>query len=183
VDPLESLRPVSDAAEVRALIATVRNVHVSEAVQQYAVDLVTATRNAPDLRLGASPRATLHLIRTARAVSALAGREYVLPDDLQSLAVPVLASSAAYAVAEAFGWPEGLERHWREATGFYAIIAVATLAGTMLSFTCSWRLVESKPAIADSPIDSLARIILSMRWRLKVGRSISRSARSHWWTI
>jgi MoxR-like ATPase len=91
VDPLESLRPVSDAAEVRALIATVRNVHVSEAVQQYAVDLVTATRNAPDLRLGASPRATLHLIRTARAVSALAGREYVLPDDLQSLAVPVLA--------------------------------------------------------------------------------------------
>jgi MoxR-like ATPase len=91
VDPLESLRPVSDAAEMRALIATVRNVHVSEAVQQYAVDLVTATRNAPDLRLGASPRATLHLIRTARAVSALTGREYVLPDDLQSLAVPVLA--------------------------------------------------------------------------------------------
>jgi Mn2+/Fe2+ NRAMP family transporter len=51
------------------------------------------------------------------------------------LAVPVLASSAAYAVAEAFGWPEGLERHWREATGFYAIIVVATLAGTVLSFT------------------------------------------------
>ncbi|MFL6662710.1 MAG: Nramp family divalent metal transporter [Rhizobacter sp.] len=50
------------------------------------------------------------------------------------LAVPVLASSAAYAVAEAFGWPEGLERHWREATGFYAIIVVATLAGTLLSF-------------------------------------------------
>src|SRR5256885_1062213 len=49
VDPLESLRPVSDAAEMRGLIATVRNVHVSEAVQQYAVDLVTATRNAPDL--------------------------------------------------------------------------------------------------------------------------------------
>jgi MoxR-like ATPase len=91
VDPLESLRPVSDAAEMRALIATVRNVHVSEAVQQYAVDLVTATRNAPDLRLGASPRATLHLIRTARAVAAMSGREYVLPDDLQALAVPVLA--------------------------------------------------------------------------------------------
>ncbi len=51
------------------------------------------------------------------------------------LAVPVLASSAAYAVAEAFGWPEGLERHWREATGFYAIIVVATFAGTLLSFT------------------------------------------------
>ncbi|MFL6074736.1 MAG: AAA family ATPase [Mycobacteriales bacterium] len=91
VDPLESLRPVSDASEVRGLVATVRNMHVSEAVQQYAVDLVTATRNAPDLRLGASPRATLHLIRTARAVAAMSGREYVLPDDLQALAVPVLA--------------------------------------------------------------------------------------------
>lgn len=51
------------------------------------------------------------------------------------LAVPVLASSAAYAVAEAFGWQEGLERHWREAKEFYAIIAVATLVGTGLDFT------------------------------------------------
>jgi Mn2+/Fe2+ NRAMP family transporter len=51
------------------------------------------------------------------------------------LAVPVLASSAAYAVAEAFGWPEGLQRHWREATGFYAIILAATSVGTVLSFT------------------------------------------------
>ena len=51
------------------------------------------------------------------------------------LAVPVLASSAAYAVAEAFGWPEGLERHWREAKGFYAIIGIATIVGTSLDFT------------------------------------------------
>jgi Mn2+/Fe2+ NRAMP family transporter len=51
------------------------------------------------------------------------------------LAVPVLASSAAYAVAEAFGWREGLERHWREAKKFYAIIGIATLAGTALDFT------------------------------------------------
>lgn len=51
------------------------------------------------------------------------------------LAVPVLASSAAYAVAEAFGWPEGLERHWREARGFYGIVVVATLVGTLLGFT------------------------------------------------
>jgi NRAMP (natural resistance-associated macrophage protein)-like metal ion transporter len=51
------------------------------------------------------------------------------------LAVPVLASSAAYAVAEAFGWAEGLERHWREAKGFYAIVVVATLIGTGLSFS------------------------------------------------
>ncbi len=51
------------------------------------------------------------------------------------LAVPVLASSAAYAVAEAFGWPEGLERHWFEAKRFYAIIAIATIIGTGLDFT------------------------------------------------
>lgn len=51
------------------------------------------------------------------------------------LAVPVLASSAAYAVAEAFGWQEGLERHWREAKGFYGVIAVATILGTGLDFT------------------------------------------------
>jgi Mn2+/Fe2+ NRAMP family transporter len=51
------------------------------------------------------------------------------------LAVPVLASSAAYAVAEALDWPEGLERHWREARGFYSIIVVATVVGTTLDFS------------------------------------------------
>ncbi|SCG47362.1 AAA family ATPase [Micromonospora humi] len=90
-DPLAGLRPVSDAATVRRLIGHVRQVHVADAVKQYAIALVTATREAPDLRLGASPRATLQLLRTARAVAALEGRDYVLPDDLQTLAVPVLA--------------------------------------------------------------------------------------------
>src|SRR4051812_26429598 len=90
-DPLDALTPVADAAGVRRMIMTVRAVHVADAVKQYAVDLVTASRESPDLRLGASPRATLQLLRTARAVAALEGRDYVLPDDLQSLAVPVLA--------------------------------------------------------------------------------------------
>ncbi|HYN94173.1 MAG TPA: MoxR family ATPase [Pilimelia sp.] len=90
-DPIFGLRAVADAALVRRLIATVREVHVADAVKQYAVNLVTATREAPELRLGASPRATLQLLRTARAVAALEGRDYVLPDDLQALAVPVLA--------------------------------------------------------------------------------------------
>jgi MoxR-like ATPase len=90
-DPLGRLSPVADAAAVRRMIASVREVHVADAIKQYAVDLVTASRESPDLRLGASPRATLHLIRTARAVAALEGRDYVLPDDVQTLAVPVLA--------------------------------------------------------------------------------------------
>ena len=91
VDPLNRLRAVADAAMVRRLIATVRDVHAADAVQQYAIALVTATREAPEIRLGASPRSTLQLVRTAKAVAALDGRDYVLPDDLQSLAVPVLA--------------------------------------------------------------------------------------------
>jgi MoxR-like ATPase len=89
--PLEDLSPVAQAADVNDLIELVRNVHVSSAVRNYAIALVTATREHPDLRLGASPRATLQLVRAARAYAALEDREYVLPDDLQYLAVPVLA--------------------------------------------------------------------------------------------
>jgi MoxR-like ATPase len=90
-DPLDDLRPVMDAGVVRRMIAMVRDIHVADAVKQYAVDLVNATRESPELRLGASPRATLQLLRTARAVAALEGRDFVLPDDLQNLAVSVLA--------------------------------------------------------------------------------------------
>jgi MoxR-like ATPase len=90
-DPLETLKPVSTALEVRALIEAVHDTHVSDAVRRYAVDLVNATRRSPDLRLGAPPRATLQLLRAAKALAALEGRSYVLPDDLQRLALPVLA--------------------------------------------------------------------------------------------
>jgi MoxR-like ATPase len=90
VDPLTTLVPVSDATEVRRLIAGVRGVYVAEAVKGYAVDLAEATRRSADIRLGASPRAALHLIRTAKAWAALDGRDYVVPDDLQFLLSPVL---------------------------------------------------------------------------------------------
>ncbi len=90
VSPLEELEPVTDAAEVRKLIEVTDNVHVATAVQQYAVALATATRRSPELRLGASPRATLHLVRAAKAWAAMQGREYVLPDDLRELAPQVL---------------------------------------------------------------------------------------------
>lgn len=91
VSPLDDLRPVAHAHEIAKLVEAVRMVHVADVVRRYAVDLVGATRDHPDLRLGASPRATLHLLRAARAAAALAGRNFVLPDDVQELLVPVLA--------------------------------------------------------------------------------------------
>jgi MoxR-like ATPase len=90
-DPLEALRPVTDARLVQSVIEAVRQVHVGPEVRQYCVDLVGATRRTPDLRLGASPRATLQLVRTARAQAALSGRGFTVPDDVQAVAVPVLA--------------------------------------------------------------------------------------------
>jgi MoxR-like ATPase len=90
-DPLDSLRPVSDAVEIRQLIDAVRAVYVADALKAYAVDLAEATRRAPEIRLGASPRAVLHLLRAAKAWAAIEGRDHVLPDDLQFLLVPVLA--------------------------------------------------------------------------------------------
>jgi MoxR-like ATPase len=89
--PLDLVQPVATAADVRELVAQTREVWVSEAVKQYVVDISESTRSTSDLRLGASPRATLHLLRAARAQAALEGRDHVLPDDVQSLAVPVLA--------------------------------------------------------------------------------------------
>lgn len=89
--PLDHLKPVARAGDVRALVAAVREIHVSAALRQYIIDIVNATRNAPELRLGASPRAALHLLRASRAHAALDERDFVLPDDVQALAVPVLA--------------------------------------------------------------------------------------------
>jgi MoxR-like ATPase len=89
-NPLDDLEPVADAAEIRKLIDIVGQVHVSEPVQRYAVSISTATRTSPELVLGASPRATLHLVRAAKAYAALRGRDYVLPDDVQGLAMQVL---------------------------------------------------------------------------------------------
>jgi MoxR-like ATPase len=89
--PLDDLKPVAHAGDVRALIAAVRDVHVAQQVRQYIIDIIAATRTAPALRLGASPRAALHLLRASRAYAALADRSFVIPDDVQDLAGPVLA--------------------------------------------------------------------------------------------
>jgi MoxR-like ATPase len=90
-NPLDDLEPVTDAAEISKLVDIVNTVHVSEAVQRYAVAITTATRRSVELTLGASPRATLHLVRAAKAAAALAGRDYVVPDDVADYAIHVLA--------------------------------------------------------------------------------------------
>jgi MoxR-like ATPase len=89
--PLAALKPTTDGATVARLIEVVRDVYASPAIRQYAVDISTASRSSSDLRLGASPRATLHLLRASRAVAAIEGRDHVLPDDVQSIVIPVLA--------------------------------------------------------------------------------------------
>jgi len=89
--PLDDLKPVAHASDVRALVSAVRDVHVSPSIRQYIIDLVNATRVSAELRLGASPRAALHLLRASRAHAALDERDFVIPDDVQTLAVPVLA--------------------------------------------------------------------------------------------
>lgn len=91
VNPLDALTPVIGADRVRELVTWARNVHVSPAIEEYAVGLARATRQHPDLRLGASPRATLQLVRAAKVWAALDEREFVIPDDVTALLEPVFA--------------------------------------------------------------------------------------------
>ena len=83
--------PVLGPAEVSAMAEAVRLVHVAPSLKSYLVDLAHATRSHPHLALGMSTRATLALLRVARARAAAAGRSYVIPDDIKALARPVLA--------------------------------------------------------------------------------------------
>lgn len=92
---VEDLAPVATPQELAEARAACRTVHVSDAVLHHAVALVHATRADQRVALGASPRATLALVRTAQAHAVLAGRDFVSPDDTQALAVPVLAHRLA----------------------------------------------------------------------------------------
>jgi MoxR-like ATPase len=90
-DPLAEVRPVVAPEQVAAARLAVRAVHVADDVARYVVALARATRESPRVRLGASPRASLALQRAAQASAALDGRDFVVPDDVQALAEPVLA--------------------------------------------------------------------------------------------
>jgi MoxR-like ATPase len=89
-DPLETIEPILDGPRLIALRDEVRRLRVADEVETYIVDLVRATRLHPDLQLGASPRSSVALYRAAQAAAFLAGRAFVLPDDVKSLAGAVL---------------------------------------------------------------------------------------------
>jgi MoxR-like ATPase len=84
------LEAVVSAEDVVRLIEIARRIYVSDPVKEYLVDMVEATRDDPDLLLGASPRATLFLQRAARTRAAVDGRHYVTPDDVKAMLRPVL---------------------------------------------------------------------------------------------
>jgi MoxR-like ATPase len=86
----EDLRPVIHAEDVVRMAEIALHVHVAAVVKGYIIDIAEATREEPDLLLGASPRASLFLQRAARTTAAVAGRDYVSPDDVKSVVYPVL---------------------------------------------------------------------------------------------
>jgi MoxR-like ATPase len=89
--PAETLEPVLGGAEVVALQKQVRDVRVEDAVLDYLLTVVATTREVPAVELGVSPRGSLSLYRACQALALVDGRDYVLPDDVKRLAVPVLA--------------------------------------------------------------------------------------------
>ncbi|HLX87281.1 MAG TPA: MoxR family ATPase, partial [Acidimicrobiales bacterium] len=89
--PVDSIKPVMTAGEITRLQSAVRRVHVDESLRGYVLDLVAATRSHPSVSLGASPRGSLALVYASQALAAIDGRGYVEPDDIKTMAAPVLA--------------------------------------------------------------------------------------------
>lgn len=90
-DPTDSLQPVVTAEEVLELQAQCDKVICSDAIKEYITLIIGETRVSPDLLLGASPRGAVALMRASKALAMIEGRDYVLPDDVKKMAVPVLA--------------------------------------------------------------------------------------------
>ena len=90
-DPLAELKPVTTAQEIVQFQDMVRHIYVDPVLRTYVVRVAKATRDHPDVELGASPRASMGLYRCAQAMAAIQGREYVIPDDLKTLAPHALA--------------------------------------------------------------------------------------------
>jgi MoxR-like ATPase len=89
--PLNDLQPCASLAEVLSLKRAVEQVRISEELKRYAVDLVGATRTVPGVQLGASPRASIALMKAAQALALFDGLDFVMPEQIQELAEPVIA--------------------------------------------------------------------------------------------
>lgn len=90
-NPLDELEPVADGNQVKELRKLVRDIHVDRAIGEYIVEIVQSTRRQEHVALGCSPRASLYLMRASQALALFSGRDYVIPDDVKSLVIPVLA--------------------------------------------------------------------------------------------
>jgi len=91
VDVIENLQSVISPDEMLEIQNAVKNIYISDAIKKYVLDIILATRKDHNLQLGGSPRASLQLLKAAQAAAYYMGRDYILPDDIQKLAVSVLA--------------------------------------------------------------------------------------------
>jgi MoxR-like ATPase len=88
--PIDDIQPVAKAEDILAAQAAIRDVHVDDKVRTYVLQIVHGSRDHEDVLLGGSPRASIALYRTAQALAAIGGRDFVLPDDVKRMAQPVL---------------------------------------------------------------------------------------------
>ncbi len=112
-EPVELLQPVVSGADVRRLQVAVRKVRVDDSIAEYLLDIVHATREGDELHVGVSTRGALTLYRAAQGLALVSGRDYVVPDDIKSLAVPVLAHRVvgkSFLQAGEFGAAEAIIR-------------------------------------------------------------------------
>ncbi len=112
-EPVESLTPVLTADDILLLQRAVRNIRVDDAIADYLLDIVHATRKGEDLHVGVSTRGALTLYRAAQSLALVSGREFVVPDDVKTLAVPVLAHRVvgkSFLQAGEFGAAEAIIR-------------------------------------------------------------------------
>ncbi|MBK1810304.1 MoxR family ATPase [Clostridium sp. YIM B02505] len=90
-DPLEKLEAVVSIEEIRYVQQNYSNINVSEEIKTYILDIISETRKSYDIELGASPRASLNVMRGAQALAAISGRDYVIPEDIKSIAISIIA--------------------------------------------------------------------------------------------
>ena len=88
--PSGKLMPVAESSDITALQQEIRNVHVDKSLSNYIVEIVSQTRKHPDVALGSSPRGSLALFRASQAWAFYNGRDFVIPDDIRKMVIPVL---------------------------------------------------------------------------------------------